>query len=116
MKPCDLIVQNLYDQGHRDVKSLIKLTNYSRATIFRKLKKLRQGVPLKRKTGSGKVPSLNSTDRRRLIQFARRNETDSCSDLRLKMGAKGSPDIVRRTINKYLNQAGYFCQVPKYGA
>ena len=113
MKTTQLTLQELWNKGHRTASSLMELTGYPRATMFRTLKKLREGVSLEIKKGSGRKPLLDANDRRRLLQLARHNDTSSSSDLAAEMVKRGSPAVSSRSIRRYLNEAGYFSMVQK---
>ena len=113
MKATMSTLQHLYNQGHQDLMSLVQLTGIPRRTVSRTLSKLRQGLSLERKKGSGRPKLINSNDRRRLIQLAKKNNTSSARELQTEMVKRGSPSVAPRTIRSYLNRAGYFSLVPK---
>ena len=114
MKVTHFTLQELYNQGHRTLKSLMKINNYPKSTIARNLKKIREGISLERKPGTGKAPLLKPNDRKRLIQLALRNDMNSSSDLAAKLFERGSPKVAPNTIRKCLNMSGLFCRPPNY--
>ena len=113
MKPTMLTLQQLYNNGHQDLKSLVKLTGIPRRTVARSLSKLCKGISLERKKGSGRPRLLNTNDRRRLIQLAKKNDMRSARELQIGLIKRGSPSVAPRTIRSYLNRAGYFSMIPK---
>ena len=113
MKASMLTLQHLYNRGYQDLKSLIETTGIPRRTVSRTLSKLRQGLSLERKKGSGRPRLLNINDRRRLIQLAKKKNTSSARDLQIEMVKRSNPIVAPRTIRRYLNRAGYFNMVPK---
>ncbi len=114
MKNVRLItLKNIYNQGVKDVPSLSKLSGLSTRQVFRLMPKLRRGLSLKRKPGSGRRSKLSPNDKRRIIQLARNNDYRTSQDIANEIITRGSPEVSSSTIRRTLNQAGYFKYVPK---
>jgi hypothetical protein len=75
--------------------------------------KLRRGLSLKRKPGSGRRSKLSAKDKRRIIQLARKDDyctsQNTVNEIVIRASLKVSSNVIRRT----LNRAGYFKYVPK---
>ena len=66
MKGSLVTFQNIYNQGERDVKTLVKLISLHVATIYSNWNKINYGVSLEQKKGAGPTNKLNSNDKIRL--------------------------------------------------
>ena len=113
MKGSLITLQNMYNQGERDVKTLTKLTGLHVATIYRNVKKIEHGGSLDQKKGTDPPWKLNSDDRRRLCKLAHNWSTFSARSLQIEMVKKGSHTVTPRTIRNYLNRSGYYSLSPK---
>ena len=113
MKESLITLQNIYNQGERDVKTLAKLTGLHVATIYRNVKKIEHGGSLEQKKGAGPPWKLNSDDRRRLCKLAHNRSTSSARSLQIEMVRRGSHAVIPRTIRNYLNRSGYYSLSPK---
>ena len=103
MKGSLITLQNMYNQGERDVKTLAKLTGLHVATIYRNMKKIEHGGRLEQKKEAGPPWKLNSDDRRCLRKLAHNQSTSSARSLRIEMVKNGSNSVTPRTIRIYLN-------------
>jgi transposase len=114
LKHQKIVLQELFNNRLSDAKTLSQMSGVPIRTVFRDLKKMRQGVSLKRKVGSGRPEILKSNDKRRLIQCAIKGDLQSSDDLRIKLSNAGSPQVSSRTVRRYLNKAGYKSMEPKF--
>ena len=113
MKPSKIILQHLYDKGESDSKELSRRSGIPLRTVQRDLFKMKQGISLERKVGSGRPRLLNGQDTRRLLQLAVKDDMRTSTDLKLELEKRRSPNVSSRTITRYLNKAGYHYKTPK---
>ena len=83
MKPSNIILQHLYDKGESDSKELSRRSGIPLRTVQRDLFKMKQGISLERKVGSGRPRLLNGQDTRRLLQLAVKDDMRTSTDLKL---------------------------------
>ncbi len=100
MKSTHSQLLNLYNNGQRDAKKLMKLTGTPISTIYRILAKIRKGLSLEQKKIPGRPPILKFKDRQRLAQLAHHRDTDSARDFQIELSKRGSPLVHPHTIRK----------------
>ena len=93
MKPSKIILQHLYDQGMVDTKKLSKKPELPLRTVQRVLSKMKKGIFLERKVGSGCPKALNSQDTYRLLQLAVKDNMRTSTSLKLELEKTGSPKV-----------------------
>src|SRR5258705_6382099 len=103
MKSTHSQLLNLYNNGQRDAKKIMKLTGTPISTMYRILAKIRKGLSLEQKKIPGKPPILKFKDRQRLAQLAHHSQTtdtDSTRDFQIELSKRGSPLVHPHTIRK----------------
>ena len=106
-------LQWLWNEGHKDIKYLMKATGMSRATVFRNISKIKSGKDVNRKPGTGVSLKLKGNDKRRVTQLARRNPLKSCTNIAVMSNESGSPEVSPTTIWRSLKSSGYHKWTPK---
>ena len=103
----------LYNAGITSAQQLTEQTGCSRATVFRVIKRIRDGESLERKEGSGRQESLAETDRRRLGQLLRWHPRISVTQLADILAANRTPES-KITVRRELVAMGYvYCRRPR---
>ena len=85
MKPSKITLQHLYNQGMTDSKESSRRSEIPLRTVQRDLPKMKQGISLKRKVGSGRSKALNGQDTRRLLQLVVKDDMRTSTDLKLEL-------------------------------
>ena len=98
---------SLYDMGVRDFNELQIMTDIQPRTLYRNLKKLREGQTLERRHGSGRPKTFWGDNKRSLIRLARNIPEFSAKDLEQAVTSKGGPSASIRTIQRSLRDSGY---------
>ena len=106
-------LKHLWEAGIKSVQKLVKITGLSRSTIYKNIKKLKQGDDLKRAPGSGRKCILKGNDRRRVSQIAVKNSLFSSAQIAEKAAVKGSPEVSRWTVWRTLRNLGYLKWLPR---
>lgn len=114
MKTLKLGLEQLFKNGCKDPKKLSKLCGMALSTAYKKTKKLREGLSLKRKPGSGRPRIFTSQDKQRLAKLVHRDDMKSSSDLKIEMESLGTPNVTSRTIRNYLHRAGFKNLTPSF--
>ena len=112
-KNSKITLQHLYDSGIYSAKELDKITKVPLRAIQRDLAKLRKGLTLQQEKGAGRPNILKANDKRRVIQLAQKDDMRSSSDIRKIIEDGKGPSVNSRTIRRCLNEAGYYCLIPK---
>jgi transposase len=88
-------LKHLWEAGIKSAQKLIKMTGLGRSTIYKNIKKLKEGDDLKRTLGSGRKHILKGNDRRRFSQIAVKNPLFSSGQVAERAEVKGSPKVSR---------------------
>ena len=81
-------LRHLWEADIKSVQKLVKITGQGRSTIYKNIKKLKQGDDLKRAPGSGRKRMLKGNDRSRVSQIPVKNSIFKCSDRRESRGQR----------------------------
>ena len=82
----------------KNAKDLIKLKAASRATVYRFLKKVRQGMRGKRRNKLGPKGKLNTNDQRRICQLANKHPYWPTYKIANMAFRKGTPRVSKYTV------------------
>ena len=113
MKVSHSTLELLFKKGHKTPSELSKLTGIPLRTVERTVAKLKKGLSLERKKGSGRIQKLNIQDKRRLAQLVNKDDIKTSSELAEEMTKRGSPRVHPNTILNYLHRAGFYKFLPK---
>ncbi len=89
---------HLWEAGIKSVQKLVKMTGLSRSTIYKNIKKLKEGDNPKRTPGSGRKRILKGNDRRWVSQIAVKNPLFSSGQVAERAAVKMSPEVSRWTV------------------
>ena len=106
-------LQKYYNSGMKNAKDLIKLKVASRATVYRFLKKVRQGIHGKRRNKPGPKGKLNTNDQRCICQLANKHPywpTYKVANMAFK---KGTPRVSKCTVWRLLKKRGFKNLLPR---
>ena len=101
-------LRHLWEADIKSVQKLVKITGQGRSTIYKSIKKLKQGDDLKRAPGSGRKRMLKGNDLSRVSQIAVKNyfqvlrsprESRSKDHRRSVAGQAGAPSVTLATSN-----------------
>lgn len=91
----------------------MKMTETSRATVFRVKNRIKNGKGIQRRPGSGRPQKLDANDKRRISILTRKHNRWSREDIARAAHKKGSSKVSRWTIGRYLKISGWLKIVPK---
>jgi len=103
----------LINAGINEVSTLMKMTETSRATVFRVKNRIKNSKGIHRRPGSGRPQKLDANDKRRISILTRKHNRWSREDIARAAHKKGSPKVSRWTIGRYLKTSGWRKIVPK---
>ena len=113
IKESKIALQHLYNSGCHSSNELSKLTGIPLRTIRRDLAKLRQGMSLERKKGTGRSKKLDADDKRKIIQLVRRSDIITSDEIKKRTEKGRGPIVSSSTVRRCLNESGYYCFPPK---
>lgn len=85
-----------------------KLTNISTGSIYPLLRKYDISKTFKRKSGSGRKPSLSSYDKEKLSSLLSAQPDISAEEMKTNLKKLSGKDVCSETIRNYLKNSGYF--------
>lgn len=104
---------HLLEADITDAQELHQRTGIPLSTVYSIRSRFFSGEPCERRNGSGRLPLLDTNDRRRVAQFARWHPKWSASRIGAAAEEKGTPHVSARTIQRTLHDIGYVKLVPK---
>ena len=113
MKNTDFLLEFLYNNETKDVKTLQAKTGLPLSTIYRKIKVLKEKGELKRNKGSGRPRIFSGNAKKAISQFALKNPTFSAQEIKDRFETKSNIVASRRTYSRTLQSSGIVKKIAK---
>ena len=94
VKESKIALQYLYNTGCHSAKDLSKLTGIPLRTVQRDLTKLKRGISLERKEGSGRTNKLDVNDKKKIIQLVHEDDMRTSNEVREIIKEKGDQQFL----------------------
>lgn len=107
------LVQQLYENGIREVQEFVRLTGLGKSTVYNVLYRIRNGIGMEHAQVSGRPRKIRGPDLMALLQLGRRNPRLGFRKLAKRFSRQRGIPVACETIRQAYMRSGYRARKPR---